>query len=324
MDSTECLASSAPTTHATSTSSTFNPLLLVSKCIGDKADRHPLTIAMVQYAMAATKAVALYSLSVICSLVHSVTIIATIQGLDWLQTFWPLVLEWDSFLFGVVFLTMEIDLGSMDPANKRYYLTKHAEEAEQARSQNNSAIIHDKSASQHFHRYAKPSNSVSSIGSNSSNSSSGSGKRVTFHEQVMVFGGTAAAEHSSHVSPIDTRVESSLPLCESPTRTHFPRCASPPLLSEQRPSATTSNNNLNTKRFIHKIMHPHQHKREQQQQQQLQQCLQQYQHFVPTSSCPCPELTDSCASSISSTGSGSSKKSLAQRLGLKKKKHQSL
>ncbi|KAG0338803.1 hypothetical protein BG000_003372 [Podila horticola] len=237
---------------------------MVSKCFGDKIDRHPLALVMVQYTMAATQAFTLYFLSVICSLIHSVMIIATIEGLDWIQTFGPLVLEWDSFLFGAVFLTMEIDLG--DSVSTRS----------------------DKSTPPFRHN--KPSSSVSS---NSSHSS----KRVTFDEQVLVLGTATVAK--PQITPIDTRVDPSVPFTESPTRASPPRCASPPI----DPHSSSG------KRLIHKIMHPHQHKRQQQQQAQLQ-----------IMAIPCPGATDSCASSISSNGSNSSKKSLAQRLGLKKKK----
>ncbi|KAG0040352.1 hypothetical protein BGZ82_003358 [Podila clonocystis] len=264
---------------------------MVSKCFGDKVDRHPLALVMVQYSMAATQAFTLYLLSVICSLVHSIMIIATIEGLDWIQTFGPLVLEWDSFLFGAVFLTMEIDLGSMDPASKSYYISKHEEEAH---SNSVSTRGSDKSTPPQFHHHNKPSSSVSSNTSHSSSSSSS--KRVTFDEQVLVLGTATVAKHPQ-ITPINTRIDPSVPLTESPTSP--PRCASPPLVDPHSSSG---------KRFIHKIMHPHQHKRQQQAQLQIM-------------AIPCPDTTDSCANSISSTGSNSSKKSLAQRLGLKKKKH---
>lgn len=264
---------------------------MVSKCFGDKIDRHPLALAMVQYSLAATQAFTLYFLSVICSLVHSVMIIATIEGLDWIQNFGPLVLEWDSFLFGAVFLTMEIDLGSMDPASKSYYISKYEEEARSSFSKPES----DKSTPPHFRHHNKPSSSVSS------NSSSSSNKRVTFDEQVLVLGRATVAQRNQ-ITPIDTRVDPSVPLTDSPTRTSPPRCASPPL---------TDSHSSSSKRFIHKIMHPHQHKRQQQQQQEAQ---------LQIMAMPCADTTDSCASSISSTSSNSSKKSLAQRLGLKKKK----
>ncbi|KAF9395926.1 hypothetical protein CPC16_006005 [Podila verticillata] len=296
MHSTLCRRTSSPSASTSSSFSStstyaYNPLLMVSKCFGDKIDRHPLALAMVQYSMAATQAFTLYFLSVICSLVHSVMIIATIEGLGWIQTFGPLVLEWDSFLFGAVFLTMEIDLGSMDPASKSYYISTHEEEARSNLSKRES----DKSTPPHFLHHYKPSSSVSS------NSSSSSNKRVTFDEQVLVLGTATVAKHNQ-ITPIDTRIDPSVPLTESPTRTSPPRCASPPLTDPH-------SSNSSSKRFIHKIMHPHQHKRQQQQQAQLQ-----------IMTIPCPDTTDSCASSISSTGSNSSKKSLAQRLGLKKKK----
>ncbi|KAG0035749.1 hypothetical protein BGZ81_000042 [Podila clonocystis] len=267
---------------------------MVSKCFGDKVDRHPLALVMVQYSMAATQAFTLYFLSVICSLVHSIMIIATIEGLDWIQTFGPLVLEWDSFLFGAIFLTMEIDLGSMDPASKSYYISKHEEEA---RSNPVSIRGSDKSTPPQSHHHNKPSSSVSSNTSHSSSS-----KRVTFDEQVLVLGTATVARHPQ-ITPIDTRIDPSVPLTESPTRTSPPRCASPPLVDPH---------SFSGKRLIHKIMHPQQHKRQQQQQQQAQ---------LQIMAMPCSDTTDSCASSISSTGSNSNKKSLAQRLGLKKKKH---
>ncbi|KAG0091670.1 hypothetical protein BGZ93_002568 [Podila epicladia] len=297
MHSALCRRTSSPSNSSSSLSATskhvYSPLLMVSKCFGDKIDRHPLALVMIQYSMAATQAFTLYFLSVICSLVHSVVIIATIEGLDWIQSFGPLVFEWDSFLFGAIFLTMEIDLGSMDPASKSYYISKHEEEA---RSYAVSTRGTDKSTPQQLRHHNKPSSSISSNSSHSSHS-----KRVTFDEQVLVLG-TATVAKYPHITPIDTRIDPTVPLTESPTRTSPPRCASPQLIDPHSSSG---------KRFIHKIMHPHQHKRQQQQQQQVQS------HVMAL---PCPDTTDSCASSISSTGSNSSKKSLAQRLGLKKKK----
>ncbi|KAF9419371.1 hypothetical protein BGZ94_009429 [Podila epigama] len=318
----------------------------------DMDRHHPLVTVMVQYSMAAAKAFTLYLLSAFCSLVHSIAIMITIESLDWIQSFRPFVFEWESFLFGAVFLTMEIDLGSMDPANKSYYIThlEAEQEAEQAQARSLSRGRHsfDKSTphAQATHWYSSQRSSASTGSCTGSGSSSNaSTKRVTFDEQVMVLGGKAAVANNGetvakriHIPPkIDiNRVDPSVPLSASPTHFSPPRCALPP---SDHPQHTQSNyiinnnnnsNNNNPKKLLHKIMHPHQHKR---QQQLLQQQLQQLQahpqlwhqlhpQFEPQ---PCSDKTASCSSSISSNSSSSSgKKSLAQRLGLKKKKHTSL
>ncbi|KAF9931552.1 hypothetical protein FBU30_009937 [Linnemannia zychae] len=151
-------------------------------------------------------------LSVVWSLTQSLIWMIVADGLDWIQSrsFGPLILEWDSFLFGVVFMTVDI----------------HPESIE----------YHHKMASSGWPSTHARSDSRSSSRSNSQSSSNSSGRRVTFDEQVMVLGRSGAArvqqQHGNGVTPILVSNSSFIPaypcqdsyvpvITESPTRSTF-------------------------------------------------------------------------------------------------------
>ncbi|KAG0202395.1 hypothetical protein BGX28_005056 [Mortierella sp. GBA30] len=149
---------------------------------------------LLQYSAAAAQAGTLYLFSALWTLTQSLVFMITAVGLDWIQSFGPMVLEWDSFLLGAVFLTMDIDPESLDEHMYPKMLT-HAE-----------------------HRDRQPDRQQHRQGSGSTLSSTNS-KKVTFHEQVLVLDGAV----QSGPSPIFTngRFDPYIPISESPTRSSF-------------------------------------------------------------------------------------------------------
>ncbi|KAF9549506.1 hypothetical protein EC957_003456 [Mortierella hygrophila] len=117
-----------------------------------------------QYLTAATRAAAFFFLSAVWTLGQSLVLMVTAEGLDWIQSrdFGPLILEWDSFLLGAIFLTVDIHPDSIE-------------------------FHHAKACS----GWMSPSHSRSSSRSSSIN---GSGRRVTFDEQVKVLGRSGAVQ----------------------------------------------------------------------------------------------------------------------------------
>ncbi|KAI1317783.1 hypothetical protein EDD11_007805 [Mortierella claussenii] len=198
-------------------------------------DKHPIALALLQYSAAATQAAIVYLLSATWTLLQSLAWIITAEGLDWIQTLGPMILQWDSFLLGAIFLTMSIDLDLLD--EQLYPNLVPVKKRQQQQQQK-----------QQQHQYHEYNNSTSRTSSRSSNgSSSSSQKRVTFDEQVMVLG--AAAQRSVHrISTVQCHnisssrsnssiIDPSVPLSESPTRTtsfYFPVHASDHVLAEMR------------------------------------------------------------------------------------------
>ncbi|KAK3842402.1 MAG: hypothetical protein J3R72DRAFT_442979 [Linnemannia gamsii] len=142
-------------------------------------DSNPLALMVLQYLAAASRAATIYLVSVIWTLAQSLMWMVTAEGLDWIQSqsFGPLILEWDSFLFGAVFLTVEIHPDSIE------------------------------------HHHVKRCCGWSSVKSHSRNNSrasslstsNNSSRRVTFDEQVMVLGGASGAQQQQQrggVTPI--------------------------------------------------------------------------------------------------------------------------
>ncbi|KAG0052928.1 hypothetical protein BGZ83_001949 [Gryganskiella cystojenkinii] len=123
----------------------------------------------------------------------------TAQSLEWIQSLGPMVwLAWDSFLPGALFLTMNIDPDLLDGDH-------HPE-----------AMI------------PLPSSSSKTASSRSSRSSSNSSnKKVTFDEQVMILGRSAALaqqiqQQQQHADrSYSVMIDPTQPLVESPTRTEF-------------------------------------------------------------------------------------------------------
>ncbi|GJJ77705.1 hypothetical protein EMPS_10064 [Entomortierella parvispora] len=165
---------------------------------------HPVALMLLQYTTAASHAATHYIFSAIWTLTQSLVILLTVQSLEWIQSLGPMLLSWDIFLPGALFLTMNINPELLDGET-------HPE-----------ALI-----PLPIHRGSGSGSSRSSR-----SSSTTSNKKVTFHEQVMVLGRSAAMaqqQQQRHDLSLDSnggnhyrsKIDASLPLVESPTRSEF-------------------------------------------------------------------------------------------------------
>lgn len=171
------MVTTASSSSPTSSSSTMEDLYTttrrlyttLSTSLFATIESHPLLLMTLQYATAASRAATIYLLSVILTLAQSFLWMLTAEGLDWIQSreFGPLILEWDSFLLGAVFLTVDIHPDSLE--------FHHAKKA--------SCVWSSSEGKQH---------SRSSSQSSSINNGGACGRRVTFDEQVLVLGRSGA------------------------------------------------------------------------------------------------------------------------------------
>ncbi|KAG0365989.1 hypothetical protein BGZ54_005975 [Gamsiella multidivaricata] len=168
-------------------------------------ENYPLAIVPLQHLGAVTHAATAYLFSAIWTLTQSVAWVMVVQGLNWIQTLGPMILHWDSFLLGAIFLTMDISLDALD--NHLYLLNLQHQPYQPAQTHRSKATASSASSS-------KPASaSMTTIS-----------KKVTFHEQVMVLG---AAAQRGPVLPLiytahdSSRIDPSVPLSESPTRLSF-------------------------------------------------------------------------------------------------------
>ncbi|KAG0377171.1 hypothetical protein BGX24_006616 [Mortierella sp. AD032] len=297
-------------------------------------DSNPLALMVLQYLAAASRAATIYLVSVIWTLAQSLMWMVTAEGLDWIQSqsFGPLILEWDSFLFGAVFLTVEIHPDSIE-----HHHDPHAPILTESPTRSTFApapcfsSLQEAEYLQHNFGYGyqfidSPSSSRSnscrsSICSVSSSSSSESIDKESAKPTVSTKSNSssrlAALFHHSSSSSSSSR--------HTTTTTFSPTSSSSSSIDlSTQPSGTATDKK--SKNLVHRIMHPHQHKRElehqqQQQQQQPQQQMRQYPQPYHI-----PEFLD-VMTSLSSTSmmeheyqpSEHTRKTLKQRLGLKKK-----
>ncbi|KAF9901962.1 hypothetical protein EC991_005452 [Linnemannia zychae] len=143
-------------------------------------ESNPIALMVLQYLTAASRAAIIYLVSVIWTLAQSLVWMVTAEGLDWIQSqsFGPLILEWDSFLFGAVFLTVDIHPDSME-----YHHAKHC--------------CGWSSSSSSVKSHSRTNSRSSSLSTNNT------GRRVTFDEQVMVLGRSGAVgARGGGVTPI--------------------------------------------------------------------------------------------------------------------------
>ncbi|KAF9314447.1 hypothetical protein BG003_004172 [Podila horticola] len=80
-------------------------------------------LLVLQYSIAAVHGFTVYLLSVVLSIAQLIMITATIENLDWIQTYKPLMREWDSRFPGFVFPAQDIDSESdddMEPYEEDY------------------------------------------------------------------------------------------------------------------------------------------------------------------------------------------------------------
>lgn len=101
----------------------YQSLLQIYQQLGKLLTRHPAMLLVLQYSIAAIHGFTVYLLSVVLSLAQLIMITATIENLDWIQTYKPLMREWDSRFPGFVFPAQDIESESdddMDPYEEDY------------------------------------------------------------------------------------------------------------------------------------------------------------------------------------------------------------
>ncbi|KAF9291913.1 hypothetical protein BGZ88_006665 [Linnemannia elongata] len=169
-----------PTTSSSPSPTTMEDILAqprrllasLSNTLLPTIESNPVALMILQYLIAVSRAAAIFLLSAIWTLGQSLVWMVTAEGLDWIQSrdFGPLILEWDSFLLGAVFLTVDIHPDSIE-------------------------FHHAKNCC----GWMSPSHSRSSSRSSSLN---GSGRKVTFDEQVKVLGHSGAVQQQRGFTPI--------------------------------------------------------------------------------------------------------------------------
>ncbi|KAF9118873.1 hypothetical protein BGW39_000792 [Mortierella sp. 14UC] len=177
-------------------------------------ESNPLALMVLQYLAAASRAAIIYLVSVIWTLAQSLFWMVTAEGLDWIQSqsFGPLILEWDSFLFGAVFLTVEIHPDSIE-----YHHAKRC----CGWSSSSSVKSHSRTNSR-----------------SSSLSTNNTGRRVTFDEQVMVLGGSGAAGARGGVTPILVNSSNSYYSSSSSSYSGFSQVPHAPIMTESPTRST--------------------------------------------------------------------------------------
>lgn len=87
----------------------YHNLLAVYQQLAKCIDEHPVILLMLQYTVALIHGFTVYLISVILSIAQFVMIAFTIENLDWIQSYKPLMCEWDSHFPGFVFPALDID-----------------------------------------------------------------------------------------------------------------------------------------------------------------------------------------------------------------------
>ncbi|KAG0287362.1 hypothetical protein BGZ96_008690 [Linnemannia gamsii] len=87
----------------------YHNLLAVYQQLAKCIDEHPLILLMLQYTVALIHGFTVYLISVILSIAQFVMIAFTMENLDWIQSYKPLMCEWDSHFPGFVFPALDID-----------------------------------------------------------------------------------------------------------------------------------------------------------------------------------------------------------------------
>ncbi|KAF9425129.1 hypothetical protein BGZ94_007810 [Podila epigama] len=90
----------------------YQSLLSIYQQLGKCLTTHPTMLLVLQYSIAAIHGLTVYLLSVILSLAQLIMITATIENLDWIQSYKPLMREWESRFPGFVFPAVDIDSAS--------------------------------------------------------------------------------------------------------------------------------------------------------------------------------------------------------------------
>ncbi|KAF9125226.1 hypothetical protein BGW39_007549 [Mortierella sp. 14UC] len=87
----------------------YHTLLALYKRMAHCIEERPVVLLMLQYSVAVVHGFTVYLLSVVLSIAQLIMIAATIENLDWIQSYKPLMCEWDSHFPGFVFPALDID-----------------------------------------------------------------------------------------------------------------------------------------------------------------------------------------------------------------------
>ncbi|KAF9193904.1 hypothetical protein BGZ51_001890 [Haplosporangium sp. Z 767] len=82
--------------------------------LGRSIEQHPVILLLLQYSFATIHGLTVYLLSVILSVAQLIMITATLESLDWIQAYKPLMCEWNHRFPGFVFPALDIDSESED------------------------------------------------------------------------------------------------------------------------------------------------------------------------------------------------------------------
>ncbi|KAF9905468.1 hypothetical protein EC991_001635 [Linnemannia zychae] len=87
----------------------YHTLLALYRRMAQCIEERPVVLLMLQYSVAFVHGFTVYLLSVVLSVAQLIMIAATIENLDWIQAYKPLMCEWDSHFPGFVFPALDID-----------------------------------------------------------------------------------------------------------------------------------------------------------------------------------------------------------------------
>ncbi|KAF9353817.1 hypothetical protein BGX34_011361 [Mortierella sp. NVP85] len=112
----------------------YHTFLDLFQRLGQFIKQRPFMLLVLQYSIASIHGVTVYLVSVILSVAQLIMIAATVENLEWVQTYKPLMNEWDSCLPGFVFPALDIESESEDdsldasnpstPKDKVYWASK--------------------------------------------------------------------------------------------------------------------------------------------------------------------------------------------------------
>ncbi|KAG0301361.1 hypothetical protein BGZ98_008422 [Dissophora globulifera] len=77
--------------------------------LGGCLQKHPGVLRVLQYSIAITHGLTIYLLSVVISVAQLIMITCTIENLDWIHSYKPLMCEWDSYFPGFVFPALDVE-----------------------------------------------------------------------------------------------------------------------------------------------------------------------------------------------------------------------
>ncbi|KAK3818464.1 MAG: hypothetical protein J3Q66DRAFT_337704 [Benniella sp.] len=92
----------------------YHTFLDLFQRLGHFIKQRPFMLLVLQYSIASIHGVTVYLVSVILSVAQLIMIAATVENLEWVQTYKPLMNEWDSCLPGFVFPALDIESESED------------------------------------------------------------------------------------------------------------------------------------------------------------------------------------------------------------------